>query len=108
MARFIEEEENDVEAPTEPSSDTKIYTMKSQIGHERTASERLADRVRRSGAPIFSILAPSKLRGYIFVETDSPEALRDNLKGLTHARGCLLYTSPSPRDATLSRMPSSA
>ena len=24
------------------------------------------------------------------------------------ARACLLYTSPSPRDATLSRMPSSA
>ena len=27
---------------------------------------------------------------------------------LTHAHICLLYTSPSPRDATLSRMPSSA
>ena len=27
---------------------------------------------------------------------------------LEHARFCLLYTSPSPRDATLSRMPSSA
>ena len=26
----------------------------------------------------------------------------------TKPRGCLLYTSPSPRDATLSRMPSSA
>ena len=26
----------------------------------------------------------------------------------TEAMGCLLYTSPSPRDATLSRMPSSA
>ena len=25
-----------------------------------------------------------------------------------HIRSCLLYTSPSPRDATLSRMPSSA
>ena len=25
-----------------------------------------------------------------------------------HALVCLLYTSPSPRDATLSRMPSSA
>ena len=25
-----------------------------------------------------------------------------------HPKGCLLYTSPSPRDATLSRMPSSA
>ena len=27
---------------------------------------------------------------------------------LDHIRRCLLYTSPSPRDATLSRMPSSA
>ena len=26
----------------------------------------------------------------------------------THHNNCLLYTSPSPRDATLSRMPSSA
>ena len=26
----------------------------------------------------------------------------------TRAKNCLLYTSPSPRDATLSRMPSSA
>ena len=25
-----------------------------------------------------------------------------------HPKDCLLYTSPSPRDATLSRMPSSA
>ena len=27
---------------------------------------------------------------------------------VTSPIGCLLYTSPSPRDATLSRMPSSA
>ena len=27
---------------------------------------------------------------------------------IARAGGCLLYTSPSPRDATLSRMPSSA
>ena len=89
MARFLEEQEEE-EQPASldaPSSDTKIYVMKSQIGHERTASERLADRIRRSGAPIFSILAPPKLRGFIFVETNSPEALRDNLRGLTHARG---------------------
>ena len=29
-------------------------------------------------------------------------------KSLTKCKYCLLYTSPSPRDATLSRMPSSA
>ena len=32
-----------------------------------------------------------------------------NIIGLgVSVSGCLLYTSPSPRDATLSRMPSSA
>ena len=29
-------------------------------------------------------------------------------EGLVQVSDCLLYTSPSPRDATLSRMPSSA
>ena len=38
---------------------------------------------------------------------DDPEA-EARFKELNEAYGCLLYTSPSPRDATLSRMPSSA
>ena len=32
----------------------------------------------------------------------------NKLAAVLLAKGCLLYTSPSPRDATLSRMPSSA
>ena len=31
-----------------------------------------------------------------------------NIGSIPHSKSCLLYTSPSPRDATLSRMPSSA
>ena len=31
-----------------------------------------------------------------------------NVNEVSMNRGCLLYTSPSPRDAQLSRMPSSA
>ena len=37
--------------------------------------------------------------------------LGNDISGFINAltkEGCLLYTSPSPRDATLSRMPSSA
>ena len=34
--------------------------------------------------------------------------LEEEFKGATNPFPCLLYTSPSPRDATLSRMPSSA
>ena len=50
--------------------------------------------------------------GSISLEKGFGEAIEKQLKGLGHTikydKGCLLYTSPSPRDATLSRMPSSA
>ena len=36
------------------------------------------------------------------------ENRRQELKYTDLSKSCLLYTSPSPRDATLSRMPSSA
>ena len=48
-------------------------------------------------------------------ESDEAQALHRSYQGLykqlvevLKQQGCLLYTSPSPRDATLSRMPSSA
>ena len=43
-------------------------------------------------------------------ETEIQCALRELVEetGITADDICLLYTSPSPRDATLSRMPSSA
>ena len=34
--------------------------------------------------------------------------LRFNFRGVGRSQGCLLYTSPSPRDKRQSRMPSSA
>ena len=56
------------------------------------------------------ILAPKLLNqnyknNYIEVEDFGDNTLHKVLK---HNKTCLLYTSPSPRDATLSRMPSSA
>ena len=40
-----------------------------------------------------------------FTSRDEEEAMREYER---EVKDCLLYTSPSPRDATLSRMPSSA
>ena len=45
------------------------------------------------------------------IEADWSSAQKEIMKSklsLSDAETCLLYTSPSPRDATLSRMPSSA
>ena len=46
----------------------------------------------------------------IYVECRKPKQLPEQAEACnaTEIRACLLYTSPSPRDATLSRMPSSA
>ena len=36
------------------------------------------------------------------------QPIKGSCGGMANLKDCLLYTSPSPRDATLSRMPSSA
>ena len=42
------------------------------------------------------------------VEKDGTAGVVESTKAASDVYTCLLYTSPSPRDATLSRMPSSA
>ena len=48
--------------------------------------------------------------GYFYTTTKNPTSSPQKLQLMKHDPivNCLLYTSPSPRDATLSRMPSSA
>ena len=42
------------------------------------------------------------------VGSEEQKLMNDMLDTMYDANGCLLYTSPSPRDGLLSRMPSSA
>ena len=44
---------------------------------------------------------------FLFLITDIYYFLKENIKK-SSVKNCLLYTSPSPRDRTRSRMPSSA
>ena len=55
------------------------------------STEEIVNTVKRTGATI-----------------KGPIPLPTRIERYTVLRSCLLYTSPSPRDATLSRMPSSA
>ena len=45
---------------------------------------------------------------FIAAELDQPEFVKMVVEECYRAGACLLYTSPSPRDGLLSRMPSSA
>ena len=50
------------------------------------------------------LIAEAGVRGL----TSNPTIFDNAISGSSLYDSCLLYTSPSPRDATLSRMPSSA
>ena len=54
------------------------------------------------------ILLLGAISGFPWVLIASSLSLWLKEEGLSRSTICLLYTSPSPRDATLSRMPSSA
>ena len=44
---------------------------------------------------------------YVFPQRKTKEVIKGKIENIQYY-GCLLYTSPSPRDGLLSRMPSSA
>ena len=54
------------------------------------------------------LLTMSKFHNYSFNNTLLIAMQRPDATLVAGYNACLLYTSPSPRDATLSRMPSSA
>ena len=65
-----------------------------------------AGRIGRVHASTISMHAHSKLVAVADVIEDNAQKLARDFGG--QACTCLLYTSPSPRDRTRSRMPSSA
>ena len=67
------------------------------LGHDRETIGREKAGIFRPGRPA------------VFSGSDMPASIADQARMLqTHLYICLLYTSPSPRDSTSSRMPSSA
>ena len=77
----------------------KTLRKREKLGHYETA-QRMRSRI----GGVFRFAVASGI-----MDNDPTYALRDALirPKVTH-RACLLYTSPSPRDRTRSRMPSSA
>ena len=58
---------------------------------------------------VLSFLGTASIFGTVAAVYMNREALAEmSRERIAKAATCLLYTSPSPRDATLSRMPSSA
>ena len=91
-----------------------LEKQKEFLAAEQTAVNRRREELLRQ---IAGFRPPVTSKSAVYEWKESMDKLNQQLGTLhTHAhththtrtRTCLLYTSPSPRDATLSRMPSSA
>ena len=76
---------------------------------KKIADKSYLDRFYREGRAAASLNDPNVVRVYdICSEGDTHYMVMEFVKGRDLYEICLLYTSPSPRDRTRSRMPSSA
>ena len=74
------------------------------VGQEN--HERFKNHLRQSTKDVFLVAHHLHRQGYgVYVP---PFKVASNLSQIGDNQDCLLYTSPSPRDAHESRMPSSA
>lgn len=63
-----------------------IYAIRTTSGQEKTVAELLLSRVKLKKLPVYSILVPEIIKGYIFVEAPSPHFIDEVISRIKHAR----------------------
>ncbi len=69
--------------------ESRIFTVRVTVGQEETTAKLIYSKVNTYNLPLYAILAPSKVKGYIFVEAPSKSAVDEAIKGIKHAKGTL-------------------
>jgi len=64
-----------------------VLAIKTSRGYEREVADTLLTRAEEKPDVIFALLVPAALRGYVFAEGMSFEAVHEMLKGIRKARG---------------------
>ena len=68
---------------------TKIFSVKTQVGKEQNAADLVNVRAEKSKLDIPSILVTPELRGYLFIEGFDKERINDMVKTVSYARNML-------------------
>jgi len=96
--------------PPEALKNTKFYTSRYEMLHALPKNKKVLEVGTYTGYfanKILETCTPKELHLADLTFEYADEALKNHNLVTLH-EGCLLYTSPSPRDRTRSRMPSSA
>ncbi|MEM1565730.1 MAG: transcription elongation factor Spt5 [Candidatus Bathyarchaeia archaeon] len=65
---------------------TKIFAVRITTGQERNVAKLIAARIELNKIPIKAILIPDTLRGYIFMEAESPHFVEQAIAGIKHVK----------------------
>ncbi|MFQ5985947.1 MAG: transcription elongation factor Spt5 [Thermoplasmata archaeon] len=64
-----------------------VMAVKTSIGYEKAVADSIASRAKSGDVGVYSILSPTTMRGYVFVEVMNAEKLQQMVKGIRRARG---------------------
>lgn len=66
---------------------SRIFTARTTIGKEKQVAEKITSNVKKKGLGIHSIVSPSEIRGYLFIEAENPDEVRAAIFGIQHIKG---------------------
>jgi transcriptional antiterminator NusG len=73
---------------------SNLYIVRTTTGREAQVIDRLVAKLNRETNPeIFAVMKPHEIRGYIFVEATSKEAVAQTVYGVTYAKGVVEGTT---------------
>ncbi|MBR9679614.1 MAG: transcription elongation factor Spt5 [Candidatus Altiarchaeota archaeon] len=64
-----------------------IWAVRTTLGREASVMEGIAQAARKFSHPIFSLLLPKEVKGYVLIEAESMGTIRAAIRGVNHARG---------------------
>lgn len=68
----------------------KIFTVSVTVGQETTTANLIYSKAKTYNLPLYAILSPSKVKGYIFIEAPNKSAVEEAIRGgIRHAKRVL-------------------
>ncbi len=77
-------------------SDTKIFAIRTSANREDQVVDFFISKLDKGTHNVYAIIRPHGMRGYVFAETLSKDALEIALQGVPYARGVLPHEIPYP------------
>ncbi len=66
---------------------SSIFAVRTTIGQEKNVADMLGIRAEKENLLVYSILVPSDIRGYIFVEAENKTEVNKVIRNVNHVKG---------------------